>query len=418
MLAKEDVGETDGMSALPRRVLGQGFDLLAGTRVLDLTTSIAGPYATMLLADMGAEVVKVERPGTGDDTRGWGPPFLDGESLWYVSVNRNKRSITLDILSDAGRHVFDDLLRKSDVVILNQPPKTLKKLRLEPASLRAKKPDIIYVSITGFGLDGARADWTCYDLIAEGYSGIMDLTGDPGSSAQKIGAPAADMLAGQDAAYGALAALFDRARTGRGHDIEISLVESMTRFLTCRIVPFLGSDVPVTRSGGKDSVIAIYQTFETADEPITLALGNDAIWKRFWAALGRPEMIENPEYATNEGRRAHREHLVDEIQRILIERPRGHWLQFAASIRVPAGPINGVDQVVRDEALIARGLFYKLRDGGREVPQVGSGIHVDGRSNGARRAPPRLGADTDAVLRDVLGYREEDIARLRSQAAL
>ena len=417
MLAKEDIGIDDELARLPLRELGAGFDLLAGTRVLDLTTSIAGPYATMLLADMGAEVIKIERPGAGDDTRSWGPPFLHGESLWYLSVNRNKRSVTLDMLSEPGRRVFDDLLEKSDVVILNQPPKTAKKLGLDAASLRARKPDIVYVSITGFGLEGARADWTCYDLIAEGYSGIMDLTGDQDSSAQKIGAPAADMLAGQDAAFGTVAALFDRLRTGRGHVVEVSLVESMTRFLACRIVPFLGSGVPITRSGGKDSVIAIYQTFETADEPMTLALGNDAIWSRFWRALGRPDMIDNPDYATNEGRRAHRERLVEEIQRILIEKPRSHWLQFLASIRVPAGPINSVDQVVRDEALLERGLFYRLR-GEHEVPQVGTGIRMDGRSNGPRLAPPRLGADTDAVLGDILGYRDEEISRLRDQAAI
>lgn len=415
MLATETI-ETEEMARLPLATLG-GFDLLKGIRVLDLTTSIAGPYATMLLADMGADVIKVERSDGGDDTRSWGPPFLNGESLWYLSVNRNKRSVILDILSEEGRRAFDGLLAKSDVVILNHPPKTLKKLGLDAASLRAAKPDLVYVSITGFGLDGERADWTCYDLIAEGYSGIMDLTGEPDTAAQKVGAPAADMLAGQDAAFGALAALFDRARTGKGHDVEVSLVESMTRFLSCRIVPFLGSGVPVTRSGGKDSVIAIYQTFETADEPITLALGNDAIWRRFWNALDRPDMIDNPDYATNEGRREHRGRLVEEIQRILIEKPRSHWLDLAASIRVPAGPINRVDELVRDEALLKRGLFYKL-GGERQIPQVSTGIRMDGRSNGARLAPPRLGADTDAVLREVLGYGDDEILHLRGIPAL
>ena len=413
----EDFGAEE-IARLPLRQLGGGFTLLSGIRILDLTTSVAGPFATMLMADMGAEVIKVERPGTGDDIRGWGPPFLDGESLWFLSVNRNKRSITLDLLSPDGRSIFEELVAKCDVVILNQPPRTAAKLRLDAASLRFIRPDIVYVSISGFGLEGKRADWTCYDLIAEGYSGIMDLTGEPSSSAQKVGAPAADMLAGQDAAFGALAALFDRGRTGKGHDVEISLVESMTRFLASRIVPFLGSGVPVTRSGGKDSVIAIYQTFETADEPVTLGLGNDAIWRRFWLALDRPDMCENPDYASNEKRRLHREALVEEIQSILIQKPRSHWLSLAETARVPLGPINRVDQVVKDEELQRRGLFYKIRDGEREIPQVGTAIHLDGQSNVTRSAPPRLGADTDDVLRDVLGYCDEQVARLRADGVV
>jgi crotonobetainyl-CoA:carnitine CoA-transferase CaiB-like acyl-CoA transferase len=403
---------------LPFMDLGRGFNLLEGIKVLDLTTSIAGPYATMMLADLGAEIIKIERPGGGDDSRSWGPPFLDGESLWFLSVNRNKRSLTLDISSCDGRKVFEELVKKSDVIVLNQPPQTARKLGTDAETICALRPDIIYTSISGFGLDGPRSNWTCYDLIAEGYSGIMDLTGEPLNPPQKVGAPAADMLAGQDAAFATVAALFDRARSGKGRVIDISLVESMTRFLTSRIVPYLGTGQPVTRSGGKDSVIAIYQTFDTADDPMTLALGNDAIWARFWSAVGEPEVALRPEYMTNEKRGARRSEIVDRIQEILSKERRDHWLNLFANVRVPAGPINGVEDVAADQVLIERGLFYKVKDQEREIPQVGTGFRIDGKANRPSQPPPRLGSGTDQILKEFLGYSETQIEKLRDMGVV
>ena len=232
---------SQGIKTLPVRALGLGFNLLNGVRVLDLTSSVAGPYCAMLLGDMGADVIKIERPGTGDDARAWGPPFIDGESLWFVAINRNKRSVALNYTTPRGWAALAAIIKRCDVVVVNQPPRVLQKLSIDAASCQALRQDLIYVAITGFGLHGSRSDWTCYDLIAEGYSGVMDLTGEPDGDPQKIGAPAADMLAGADAAYAAVAALFDRQRTGRGHIVDVSLVESMTRFLSCRIVPFMGS---------------------------------------------------------------------------------------------------------------------------------------------------------------------------------
>ncbi|SDB75002.1 CaiB/BaiF CoA transferase family protein [Belnapia rosea] len=406
-------------AALPLLAAGAGaFDLLDGVRVLDLTTSIAGPYAGMLLGDLGAEVVKVERPGAGDDARAWGPPFLDGESLWFVAVNRNKRSVTLDITSAAGAEVLRGLIGQADVLLVNQPARSLAKLGLAPEQLRAARPELIHVSITGFGLTGERADHAGYDLIAEGYSGVMDLTGTPESEPQKVGAPTADMLAGQDAAMAAMAALFARAHTGRGRSIDIALTDSMTRFLTCRIVPFLGSGEVPRRSGGRDSVIAIYQAFETADEPITLGLGNDGVWRRFWEAVGRPERGRDPSHGSNALRRAHRAAIVADIQDILRGRPRAEWLAAFAAARVPAGPINRVDQVVADPALIARGLFYQVEAQGTAMPQVGTGILLDGAANRPRLPPPRLGADTAAVLGEWLGLDAARVAALKAEGAL
>jgi len=403
---------------LPVRAPGPGFNLLDGIRIVDLTTSVAGPYCTMLLGDMGADVIKIERLGTGDDARAWGPPFAAGESLWFLSVNRNKRSVVLDYTTAAGREALAATIKACDAVVVNQPPRVLKKLSIDADSCRTLRPDLVYVAITGFGLHGERSDWTCYDLIAEGYSGIMDLTGDPDGEPQKIGAPAADMLAGADAAYATVAALFDRQRTGRGHVIDVSLVESMARFLACRIVPYLGSGEIPRRSGGKDSVIAIYQAFETADHPITLGLGNDAIWDRFWAAVGRPDIGKNPKYTSNSDRRAQRAAIVAEIGQILKQNTREHWLNLLASVRVPAGPINRVDEVVADPELQRRGLFFNLAVDERMIPQVGTGFQIDGAANGVRMAPPQLGASTVAVLREVAGLSDKEIETLRQQKSI
>jgi crotonobetainyl-CoA:carnitine CoA-transferase CaiB-like acyl-CoA transferase len=404
---------------LPVLPTGQGFDLLAGIRILDLTTSVAGPFATMLLADMGAEVIKIERPGSGDDARLWGPPFLHGESLWFLSVNRNKQSLCLDYAKPEGLAALHDLVPLCDVVVVNQPPRVAAKLGVDAETLRGLKPDLIYLSITGFGLAGPRADWTCYDLIAEGYSGVMDLTGERGGEPQKVGTPAADMLAGQDAAFAAVSALFARTRSGQGRVVDVALVDSMTRFLTCRIVPFLGSGEVPTRSGGKDSVIAIYQAFQTADLPITLGLGNDNIWTRFWQALGRPEVAAEPAYSSNADRRGRREEIVARIQEILLTGTRDHWLALFRAARIPAGPINRVDEVAADGDLHDRGLFYRVtREDGSAVPQVGTGFKLDGEHNVPRSAPPKLGEHGPSLLRDLLGYDPERISALQACGAI
>ncbi|WP_288939385.1 CoA transferase [uncultured Roseovarius sp.] len=400
------------VNALPRVTSGTGFGFLSGVRVVDLTTSVAGPYATMLLAEFGAEVIKVER-SSGDDARHWGPPFLDGQALWFTAVNRNKKSVVLDLKSDDGRNGLEKLVASADVFVTNQPLDVQRKLGLDYESVKTMRDNIVFVSITGFGLNGARSGMTCYDLIAEGYSGIMDITGTADAPPQKIGAPAADMLAGQDAAMATLAVLCDRMRTGKGRLIDISLVESMTRFLSCRISSYLGSGEIPERSGGTDSVIAIYQAFETADLPITLGLGSDAIWRRFWETVGDVEFGQREEFASNAARRDHRAEIVVHIQSFLKAERREIWLERFARARIPAGPINRVDEVANDADLQERGMFYALQgENGAVQPQIGLGIQVDGAYSVARSLPPRLGEHTDAIMRELHGQEKPAVTEI------
>ena len=267
-------------------------------------------------------------------------------------------------------------------------------------------------------MQGERADLPCYDLIAEGYSGVMDLTGEADAPAQKVGTPAADLLAGSDAAMAVLAALLRRERDGKGCDIDVSMVESMSRFMAPRLMPFLGSGELSRRSGGRDSVIAIYQVFDTADAPMTLGLGNDAIWKRFWKAVGRPEVGEDPEFATNAQRRAGRDEIVTLIAEVLRHQPRAYWLELLAKERVPAGPIQRLDELAQDPALHEAGFIYRAEGPDGPIPQVGLGIRFDGRTEGTQAPPPKLGSHTDHVLRTWLGCEPEELDQLRAQRVI
>lgn len=394
------------------------FKLIAGTRVLDLTNSIAGPYATMLLGDFGAEIVKIERPDGGDDSRAWIPPAYGGFALWYLSVNRNKKSVTLDYSRPEGRELLHALVGSADVLVTNQVGRVQRKLAIDYDTVRAIKPDIVFVSITGFGLNGARSDDPCYDLIAEGYSGVMDLTGEAENGPQKVGTPAADLLAGADAAMACLAALVDRQRSGKGHLIDVSLVESMTRFMTPRIASYLGTGEVPRRTGAKDSVIAVYQVFPTADEPLTLGLPTQAIWRRFCDAVGRPDLANSDDYKDNSARVERRSALVADIAAILKTRPRAHWLDLFKRERVPAGPINRVDQVTADRELIERGMFFSVPFGPYALPQIGLGIHVDGQSAGYELAPPTLGAHTREVLTGLLNLPEDRMRQLKQAGVI
>ncbi len=397
---------------LPLSAHSNSFDALQNIKVLDLSTSIAGPYGCQLLADFGAEVIKIEKPIGGDDSRAWGPPFLNNESLWYLSVNRNKSSVVIDMTQPEGRRLLEKLVAQADVLVTNFLPKVQKKLEVDAAHLHQINPQLIHISLTGFGLEGERSSFACYDLIAEGYSGVMDMTGEIDQDPQKIGTPAADLLAGMDLAIATMAALIKRSRDRHGHSIDIAMVDSMTRFMTPRLISYLGSGALPRRDGAKESVIAIYQVFQTLDEPITLGLGNDAIWKRFWTALNEPNFILNGPYQSNVDRRQHRQELVSLIQDRLKMRPRNDWLKLFQANNIPAGPINRLDQISSDPEMLKRGMFYAVPKDGVVIPQVGLGIQIDGEQSFCHKPPPSLGEDTSNVLRDWLNFSSDDIDQL------
>jgi len=397
---------------LPSPLHQQSFSALKDIKVLDLSTSVAGPYGCQLLADFGADVVKIEKPITGDDSRGWGPPFLDDESLWFLSVNRNKSSVVIDMTQEAGQQLLKQLVSQADVLVTNLLPKVQKKLLVDFNHLKVVNPRLIHVSLTGFGLEGERSSFACYDLIAEGYSGVMDMTGEINQDPQKIGTPAADLLAGMDLALATMAALLQREKDKVGHAIDISMVDSMTRFMTPRLVSYLGSGILPRRDGAKDSVIAIYQVFQTADEPITLGLGNDAIWKRFWQAMDEPHFISDDQYQSNAHRRLLRQELVGQIQERLIKQPKNHWLALFQKNNIPAGPINRLDQISADPEMHNRGMFYAVNKGSSVIPQVGLGIQIDGEQSFCNKPPPTLGEDTRAVLKSWLSLSNESINEL------
>jgi len=400
---------------LPSPKHNQCFSALQNIKVLDFSTSVAGPYGCQLLADFGAEVVKIEKPITGDDARGWGPPFLDNESLWFLSVNRNKSSVVIDMALDEGKALFNKLICEADVLVTNLLPKVQKKLKIDFESLKTLNPQLIHASLTGFGLEGTRSNFPCYDLIAEGYSGVMDMTGEISQDPQKIGTPAADLLAGMDLALATMAALLQRAKDHQGHAIDIAMVDSMTRFMTPRLISYLGSGELPRRDGAKESVIAIYQVFQTADEPITLGLGNDAIWKRFWSALNEPEYVNDPKYTSNADRRKLRQQLVQAIQERLLKQPKSYWLDLFQSNNIPAGPINRLDQISSDSEMHERGMFYSLNNKSSEIPQVGLGIQIDGQQSFCSKPPPKLGADTSMILEKWLNLSNLEIENLISK---
>lgn len=390
-----------------------GQTLLHGMKVVDLTTSIAGPYATQLLADLGATVYKIEKRLAGDDARHWGPPFIHGESPWYLSVNRNKHSLALDISLPQGLEVLNKLLEQCDVLVVNMVEAVQKKLGVNYAHLSARHPTLIHASLTGFGLSGARSHLPCYDIIAEGYSGVMDLTGEAENDPQKVGTPAADLLAGQDIALSVMAAYIARQRTGNGAQIDVSMQTSMTRFMAPRLASYLSSNELPRRSGGKDSVIAIYQVFETADKQISLGLGNDAIWRRFWVALGQPLMGEDPRYGSNAERRNHRDEIVAKIAAVLVTKTQKEWLEKFALHRIPAGPINSLDDVAKDQDLLNSHFLYQVEASAGAVPQIGLGIAINGDSAVHRKPPPSLGEDTESVLTEVLKMSPDDMNQLK-----
>jgi formyl-CoA transferase len=403
---------------------------LGHIRVLDLTRVLAGPWCAQNLADLGADVIKIERPGTGDDTRSWGPPYLrdaDGhdtsEAAYYLAANRGKRSVTLDIASSEGQAVVRELARNSDIVIENYKVGQLAKYGLDHESLKACKPDLIYCSITGFGQDGPYSHRAGYDFIVQGMGGFMSLTGErdelPGGGPQKAGVAISDLMTGMYATIAIMAALSHRDRSGEGQYIDMALLDVQVAMLANMNTNYLASGVAPTRWGNAHPNIVPYQTFATSDGHIIVAAGNDGQYRRFVAAGCQPELADDERYATNPMRVRHRQILVPLLAEMVKTRTKQEWISALEAVGVPCGPINNLDEVFENPQVTARGLRVDLpHPSGGTVKLVGSPMRMSATPPQYDRPPPLLGQHTDEVLREVLGKGEQDIADLRSKGVI
>jgi len=371
---------------------------LDGVLVLDLSRVLAGPYATQLLGDLGAEVWKIERPGGGDETRSWGPPFVAGESAYFLSVNRNKRSAALDFHDPAHLATIHRAATAADVVVENFLPGTLKEFGLDPVSLRQEKPELIACSITGFGQDGPYAALPGYDAVLQGFTGLMSATGQPDGPPTKVGVAIVDVLTGAHAAAAILAALVARSRRGVGSHIDIALFEVGVVSMVNVAQAAVGTGVPARRYGNAHPHIVPYQTFEAADGLLVVAVGNDDQWRRLCAALDLHELGSDPRWAENPGRVLHRTEVVDRIAARLKGLPRAAWLDRLRLARVPAGPVRDVVEAVRDPALADRGLLQSctLAEPQAHLETFGLPWRLDGSRPSLRYPPPRLGQHTEA----------------------
>jgi crotonobetainyl-CoA:carnitine CoA-transferase CaiB-like acyl-CoA transferase len=373
---------------------------LEGTRVLDLTHALAGPYCTLLLGDLGADVVKVEPPD-GDQARRWGPPFLDGESAYFMSVNRNKRSVVLDLKSEAGRELAGRLTLVSDVVVENFRPGTATRLGLGPEELRRRKPELIYASISGYGQ--GRPDLVGYDQIAQGTSGVMSLTGAADGPPTRVGVPVGDITAGMFTAHAILAALLERQRTGTGRVIDVCLNDSLLALHTYQAGRLFATGEAPMREGNHHATIAPYGTFTTRDGEINVAVGSDAQYVRFCEAVGAPELAEDPRFQTNARRQQVRAELAWEIERRLAALPSAEWLRRLEEAAVPAGPIFDLQEAFDSPLASEREMKLEVEHPTvGHVTQVGAPWKLDGESSPVRLPPPLLGQHTEEVLRELL----------------
>jgi formyl-CoA transferase len=388
-------------------------------RVLDLSRVLAGPYAAMTLGDMGADVIKVEQPGEGDETRGWGPPWAGGESAYYLSVNRNKRGITLDLKHEGARTALLGLVAKSDVLIENFKRGTLERMDLADDVLWGANPGLVHCSITGFGTHGPYADYPGYDFVVQGMAGVMSFTGEPEGEPMKVGVAIVDVTAGLNAVNGILAALYARRETGRGQRVDVSLLESALAWLVNVGQNYLVSGAAPRRYGNAHPNVVPYQVFMAADKPLALGVGNDRQFRTFCRLAGAPALADDPRFTTNTARLEHREALIPLVADLVRQKPADEWLRVLNDATVPAGPINSVPQAFADPQVEALGIVRTLpHPTAGEIRVVGPAVHLSETPVAARSAPPLHGQHTDAVLRELLDYDDATLAELRATGAL
>jgi formyl-CoA transferase len=392
---------------------------LAGVRVLDLSRVLAGPYAAMTLGDMGADVIKIEQPGDGDETRAWGPPFAGGESAYYLSVNRNKRGITLNLKHPQGRAILLDLVRHADVLIENFKVGTLERMGLDDATLWQANPRLIHAALTGFGTTGPYAAYPGYDFVAQAMSGIMSITGEPDGAPMKVGVAIVDVTAALFTLNGVLAALYERTSSGRGQRVDCSLLQSALAWLANVGQNYLVSGSPPGRFGNAHPNIVPYQTFNAADRPLAIASANQRQFETLCRLLNRPELVADPRFASNADRLANRDALVALLQEVFVTKSADAWLALLNEGGIAAGPINTVPEAFADPQVAALNVVRTLpHPTAGEIRVVAPPFSLSESEVGPRSAPPLLGQHTAEVLRDVLGRSDDEIAALRADGAI
>jgi formyl-CoA transferase len=386
---------------------------LEGLRVVDLTRVLSGPYCTMQLGDLGAEVIKIEQPGKGDDTRAFAPPYQGDQAAYFLSINRNKKSVTLDMKSEAGKEVLWRLIGKSDILVENFRPGAMDRLGFGYTAVRTRKPAMVYASISGFGASGPQKDRPGYDVIVQGEAGIMDITGPQDGAPYKVGTAVADLVSGLYAAQGILAALYAAKSTGRGQHVDISMYEAMASLLTFNAGIYFATGEPPRRRGNTHPTIVPYETFEAADGWINLAVGNDDLWRRFCTAAERPDLAADPRYLKAADRVRNRDELVPLVRSLIKQRTRDDWMARLNAAGVPSGAIRTVGEVCDSDLLKARGMIAEMQHASAgTVKAMKNAVHLSGTPLDAYAAPPQLGEHTREVLTGLLGYSKAEVEAL------
>lgn len=392
---------------------------LTGVRVLDASRVLAGPFCGQLLGDLGAEVVKVERPGAGDETRSWGPPFLGDLSAYYLSCNRGKKGITLDLSRPEGLEVFYQLVQRSDILLENFRAASAEKLGLSPESLHARNPRLIIASISGFGRTGPWSDLPGYDFAIQGLSGLMSITGPVEGPPSKVGVAVTDVLTGLYAAVGVLACLNARQKSGQGCVLDLALLDCAAAAQVNVAQAYLTSGQVPARQGNAHLQIVPYQAFQTSDDWLILAVGNDGQFQRFSQAAGHPEWAQDSRFAANAERVRHRLELIPLVASAMKERPAKEWEKILLEAGVPHAPVWDYAQLFASEQAAARGLKMTVRDvQGKPVDLIGNPFHLGGAELPVPAMPPRLGEHTEEVLRNVLGMEAEQIRALKEKGLI
>ena len=392
---------------------------LSGVKVLDLTRIVSGPFATMLLGDLGAEIIKIEEPVSGDESRTYGPPFVNGESAYFLSINRNKKSCAINLKTPEGIALIRELALKSDVLIENFRPGTLKKFGLSYEELKKQNPGLIYCAITGFGQTGPDSHRPGYDLIIQGESGVMDITGDPDGPPTKVGTSIADLLTGQYASQGVLAALVERSRTGEGRRVEVAMYDCLASLLTFNAGGYFATGNTPKRKGNSHPSIVPYETFETLDGWINIGVANDKFWNSFCKIIDRLDLQNDPKFAMASDRVKNRLELLPTIREIIKGNKKSHWIDLLEKAGIPSGMIKNVGEVCDSEQLISRGMILNMpHPTAGIVKNIDSPLRFDDRNDEVHAAPPILGQHTHEILSNVLKISPDEISLLEKKGAI